>query len=171
MVLCALTLCPSCVRRGRLVEHESLAEKVLGQTPSFAFAFLRLVFVFESKHLCTALLQSRASSFECRVAPAAFVRLVTGRCRNRRHACVRSSRGAADVTNTKRVALRTADRFFFGGRVGRSAPSCEVKLLVMACTCVICDTLVRRLVPARGPHALQCVRLFREVRWKKLCTH
>ena len=33
MVLCALTLlCPSCVRRGRLVEHESLAEIWLGQS-------------------------------------------------------------------------------------------------------------------------------------------
>ena len=84
---------------------------------------------------------------------AAVVRLVSRRCRNRRHTYVRSSVGATN-------------RSFFRGRAGRSAPSC--KLLEMAGgeleTCVICDTLVRRLLLARGPPALLCVLLLQDVR-------
>ena len=43
---------------------------------------------------------------------AAVVRLVTQRCRKRRHACFRSSRGAADVTNRKRVAFENCGSKF-----------------------------------------------------------
>ena len=129
------------------MEHESLADSVFGQCTSFPLALLRLVSGFQIKHLSAALLQSQASSFNCHVREA-------------------SCNVDRTVASSPRLGVCSCRE------VGHMA---VVRLLEVACgelkTCVICDTLVRRLVLARGPHALQCVRLFREGRQDQLPTH
>ena len=132
VVLCALTLlCLACVRRGRHVEHESIGGRYFNKFHCLRWRFFATCVSFKSSIFAwprrspklrlsiAACAKHRVSLIELSpvrlvLASAAVVRLVIWRrCRNQRHACFRSSRGAADVTKRKSVAFENCGSKFF----------------------------------------------------------